>query len=356
MSINSTSAVNFSATTNQINNSKKELPKPIQNIKNKYDNLDDGNKKLCNSLIALGSLAVAGLGIAAAIKHGKSNVINETISNKAANAASEVVSSVGEEVKAADKVVKEVANEVTKEAITPKATSEIIQEANEKILSGENYSTTRKTAAKNLDKESKKEVKKAVSQTRAQLLENEKQAVKASKENMKSIKNSNGEIKNLNQGIKVHEYNQNILKSHRITEEAQQKAAIQKEIYEQNPTHKNKILAKRAENEAIDVELKAKKVRENSYLKREENKKERLRKSNLPPVTKEQKAKMEANKTKTQENSIKRKAKKEVSHPAYQRYLKKYQGYSEEKLTKILTSEHSSTFERKVAQDLLQKA
>lgn len=348
MSINSTSAVNFSATTNQINNSKKELPKPIQNIKNKYDNLDDGKKKLCNSLIVLGSLAVAGLGIAAAIKHGKSNVINETVSNRAANAASEVASNVGEEVKAANKVAKKV--------VTPKATSEIIQEANEKILSGENYSTTRKAATKNLDKESKKEVKKAVSQTRAQLLENEKQAVKASKENMKSIKNSNGEIKNLNQGIKVHEYNQNILKSHRITEEAQQKAAIQKGIYEQNPTHKNKILAKRAENEAIDVELKAKKVRENSYLKREENKKERLRKSNLPPVTKEQKAKMEANKTKTQENSIKRKAKKEVSHPAYQRYLKKYQGYSEEKLTKILTNEKSSTFERKVAQDLLQKA
>ena len=348
MSINSTSAVNFSATTNQINNSKKELPKPIQNIKNKYDNLDDGKKKLCKSLITLGSIAIAGLGIAAAIKHGKSNVINETISNKAANATAEVASSVGEEVKAADKVVKEV--------VTPKATSEIIQEANEKILSGENYSTTRKTVTKNLDKESKKEVKKAISQTRAQLIENENQAVKASKENMKSIKNSNGEIKNLNQGIKVHEYNQNILKSHRITEEAQQKAAVQKEIYEQNPTHKNKILAKRAENEAIDVELKAKKVRENSYLKREENKKERLRKSNLPPVTKEQKAKMEANKTKTQENSIKRKAKKEVSHPAYQRYLKKYQGYSEEKLTKILTNEKSSTFERKVAQDLLQKA
>lgn len=348
MSINSSPAVNFSATTNQINNSKKELPKPIQNIKNKYDNLDDGNKKLCNSLIALGSLAIAGLGIAAAVKHGKSNVINETISNKAANAAAEVASSVGEEVKAADKVVKEV--------VTPKATSEIIQEANEKILSGENYSTTRKTATKNLDKESKKEVKKAISQTRAQLLENENQAVKASKENMKSIKNSNGEIKNLNQGIKADNFAQRNAKSYEVAEEAQQKAAVQKEIYEQNPTHKNKILAKRAENEAIDVELKAKKVRENSLAKQKEIEKENLRKSNLPPVTKEQKAKMEANKTKTQENSIKRKAKKEVSHPAYQRYLKKYQGYSEEKLTKILTNEKSSTFERKVAQDLLQKA
>lgn len=346
----------IASTSTNINVNQKPKTNPVEKIKEKYNSLDDGEKRICGALSGLAVLSLGGLGIALGLNKGKVNpsqLVNEaqTIVDNGAKAAAEVV----EEVSQAVSTVK-----------PQKSVVEIAQQASEQFEKGGNYAKIRRQAASNLDKKSKDVIKDQLAQVRAGRIKSEISNQINNANNNRSIVSSIGEITNANQGMKSavngDEIAARVSAAKSAAESAQKKAQEIADTAQAAPTRKNIKRARVAHNRAIKAQLEANKVELNGekrtaqiaqdLAKKEENLKVTLHNTSAKRLEEGQR-KMQENAQKTSERAIQRKAKRLMSTPGYQRALKKLQGCSKEKLQSVVTSPKSSAIEKTVAQDLL---
>ncbi len=341
--------VNFKRTTNQ-----------AEKIKEKHNTSNDDGNKIFAALSALAVLSVAGLGIAAGFRKGKTDV-HGTV--KGVQSATGNISRTNIKTSSVSETF----------ASGQKDISEALQQKGRQNVQNINSASTKKDFSNNINRGAKRGSGNDIASFRTKQTEARSNISKKNiavqqtlKDTNKSIASSEGNIKNAGQGIKSAADTQFLDKKAQTAQNAAtdilNNAQKMKNIAEEVPTHKNTIKARAAENKAIRAQLAAERVQSqidkkkaqiiSDTIKKEQNIQRMI--NNTPPERLlEGQKKMEQNAQKTSARAIQRKADKTINKPGYQRALRKFQNYSKEKLQGVITSTKTASVEKTVAQDLL---
>lgn len=244
----------------------------------------------------------------------------------------------------------------------PKQTAEeIAEDAVEKVKNGENYSQTRENATKNLSHDDKKVVKQELSNVRKEQLKAEKAAIEQQKNTTQNVETKSATAKNAIQGMKNADTDTTIAMAVNADDSAKEAAkatAELKEIAKQNPTHKNKLIAQRAHNQAEQARLNGEKALQQGEQRLQTIESEAAKKAanieaqKASPNYEAGQAKMAANAEKTSANAAKRAIENTTSKPGYKRAYAKMQNYSKGKLEYVISNSKNNS-EIAAAKDLL---
>lgn len=316
-----------------IRNKNFENKTKAEQIKEKWEEIPDGDKKLMAGMGALATLAVATL----AIYQGKNKNIDTKTTQKALKTAEEAVENL---------------NDKTKEAV-----QNVAQNAKEKISSGADYRKIRRESLKNLVHDDKKTIKDAIKEGVEQKRKAEAEQVHSLIDKNETVKKMTQQTQQANQGIKSSISTEELQARKQAARQASEVVRETADELQQNAKTRKEIkFAKQAESKAQQAKLNAQKVETNAdkrIAELEENAKQKARNIEIQkssPNYEQGIDKQTANGKKAKANAEKRKFKRE-----YERAYRKYINTPKEKLLVMSDGKNLSEIERKAIKDILDK-
>ena len=308
-------------------------------IKEKWEEIPDGDKQIAAGLSALAAAAIAAIAI---MKGKKPAETQEVIQN-------------GLEV-AAEQTIKKGSSVVTN-AIDNSRVQKAAQEAKEAVADGANYSKIRRETLKNNSHNDKKVIKEAlhqgVSERNAKQQQVLQQKIGLSQGTQNSLKAAEKANQGVGSALSKEELDARKLAANNAAAQARKNAD---ELKQTASTHKETKYAQKAHNEAEQARLKAKTVEQNADKRMQElqdtaaKKEQNIKKLQESPNYEAGLEKQAKNAEVTNKNAQKRLAKKER-----EKIERKFAGSSQAKLLALADSKKITPEEREVILDMLNK-
>lgn len=308
-------------------------------IKEKWEEIPDGDKQIAAGLSALAAVAIAAIAI---MKGKKSAETQEVIQN-------------GLEV-AAEQTIKKGSSVVTN-AIDNSRVQKAAQEAKAAVADGANYSKIRRETLKNNSHNDKKVIKEAlhqgVSERNAKQQQVLQQKIGLSQGTQNSLKAAEKANQGVGSALSKEELDARKLAANNAAAQARKNAD---ELKQTASTHKETKYAQKAHNEAEQARLKAKTVEQNADKRMQElqdtaaKKEQNIKKLQESPNYEAGLEKQAKNAEVTNKNAQKRLAKKER-----EKIERKFAGSSQAKLLALADSKKITPEEREVILDMLNK-
>ena len=345
--------VSITAPDKIYNNTKSEKT-TTEKIKEKWEEIPDGNKKIAAALTGLAALAAAGV----AIYRGKASKAQEEIKEAGEEiiqqAAQKVDDIVQDAAQKADDVIKETAK---KAPDAPKNIIEIRQKAKQEIIANPNadYQKIRREAlnnsAHNEKKLSKKKLHEAIVERNKKIQQQHSDRVALFEDNDRAAK----DVVKANHGIKsatgTDELDARIEAAKQAAQKAQDTAS---ELEQKAETRKDRIRAKAAQKRADEARLEAKKVeinadrRKQELVKAQETKAKNIEESKKSPNYEQGFKKMEENREITSNNSADRLYNREL-----EKAKKKYRSKNSNHLKALLNKGNISELDKMAITEIL---
>lgn len=308
-------------------------------IKEKWEEIPDGDKQIAAGLSALAAAAIAAIAI---MKGKKPAETQEVIQN-------------GLEV-AAEQTIKKGSSVVTN-AIDNSRVQKAAQEAKAAVADGANYSKIRRETLKNNSHNDKKVIKEALHQGVSERNAKQQQVLQQKIGLSQGTQNSLKAAEKANQGVRSalskEELDARKLAANNAAAQARKNAD---ELKQTASTHKETKYAQKAHNEAEQARLKAKTVEQNADKRMQElqdtaaKKEQNIKKLQESPNYEAGLEKQAKNAEVTNKNAQKRLAKKER-----EKIERKFAGSSQAKLLALADSKKITPEEREVILDMLNK-
>ena len=308
-------------------------------IKEKWEEIPDGDKQIAAGLSALAAAAIAAI----AIMKGKKPAETQ-----------EVIQNGLEEV--AEQTIKKGSSVVTN-AIDNSRVQKAAQEAKEAVADGANYSKIRRETLKNNSHNDKKVIKEALHQGVSERNAKQQQVLQQKIGLSQGTQNSLKAVEKANQGVgsalSKEELDARKLAANNAAAQARKNAD---ELKQTASTHKETKYAQKAHNEAEQARLKAKTVEQNADKRMQElqdtaaKKEQNIKKLQESPNYEAGLEKQAKNAQITNKNAQKRLAKKER-----EKIERKFAGSSQAKLLALADSKKITSEEREVILDMLNK-
>ncbi len=308
-------------------------------IKEKWEEIPDGDKQIAAGLSALAAAAIAAIAI---VKGKKPAETQEVIQN-------------GLEV-AAEQTIKKGSSVVTN-AIDNSRVQKAAQEAKAAVADGANYSKIRRETLKNNSHNDKKVIKEAlhqgVSERNAKQQQVLQQKIGLSQGTQNSLKAAEKANQGVGSALSKEELDARKLAANNAAAQARKNAD---ELKQTASTHKETKYAQKAHNEAEQARLKAKTVEQNADKRMQElqdtaaKKEQNIKKLQESPNYEAGLEKQAKNAEVTNKNAQKRLAKKER-----EKIERKFAGSSQAKLLALADSKKITPEEREVILDMLNK-
>lgn len=308
-------------------------------IKEKWEEIPDGDKQIAAGLSALAAAAIAAIAI---MKGKKPAETQEVIQN-------------GLEV-AAEQTIKKGSSVVTN-AIDNSRVQKAAQEAKEAVADGANYGKIRRETLKNKSHNDKKVIQEAlhqgVSERNAKQQQVLQQKIGLSQGTQNSLKAAEKANQGVGSALSKEELDARKLAANNAAAQARKNAD---ELKQTASTHKETKYAQKAHNEAEQARLKAKTVEQNADKRMQElqdaaaKKEQNIKKLQESPNYEAGLEKQAKNAEVTNKNAQKRLAKKER-----EKIERKFAGSSQAKLLALADSKKITPEEREVILDMLNK-
>ena len=308
-------------------------------IKEKWEEIPDGDKQIAAGLSALAAVAIAAI----AIMKGKKPAETQ-----------EVIQNGLEEV--AEQTIKKGSSVVTN-AIDNSRVQKAAQEAKAAVADGANYSKIRRETLKNNSHNDKKVIKEAlhqgVSERNAKQQQVLQQKIGLSQGTQNSLKAAEKANQGVGSALSKEELDARKLAANNAAAQARKNAD---ELKQTASTHKETKYAQKAHNEAEQARLKAKTVEQNADKRMQElqdtaaKKEQNIKKLQESPNYEAGLEKQAKNAEVTNKNAQKRLAKKER-----EKIERKFAGSSQAKLLALADSKKITPEEREVILDMLNK-
>lgn len=308
-------------------------------IKEKWEEIPDGDKQIAAGLSALAAAAIAAI----AIMKGKKPAETQ-----------EVIQNGLEEV--AEQTIKKGSSVVTN-AIDNSRVQKAAQEAKAAVADGANYSKIRRETLKNKSHNDKKVIKEAlhqgVSERNAKQQQVLQQKIGLSQGTQNSLKAAEKANQGVGSALSKEELDARKLAANNAAAQARKNAD---ELKQTASTHKETKYAQKAHNEAEQARLKAKTVEQNADKRMQElqdaaaKKEQNIKKLQESPNYEAGLEKQAKNAEVTNKNAQKRLAKKER-----EKIERKFAGSSQAKLLALADSKKITSEEREVILDMLNK-
>lgn len=308
-------------------------------IKEKWEEIPDGDKQIAAGLSALAAAAIAAI----AIMKGKKPAETQ-----------EVIQNGLEEV--AEQTIKKGSSVVTN-AIDNSRVQKAAQEAKAAVADGANYSKIRRETLKNNSHNDKKVIKEALHQGVSERNAKQQQVLQQKIGLSQGTQNSLKAAEKANQGVRSalskEELDARKLAANNAAAQARKNAD---ELKQTASTHKETKYAQKAHNEAEQARLKAKTVEQNADKRMQElqdtaaKKEQNIKKLQESPNYEAGLEKQAKNAEVTNKNAQKRLAKKER-----EKIERKFAGSSQAKLLALADSKKITPEEREVILDMLNK-
>jgi len=308
-------------------------------IKEKWEEIPDGDKQIAAGLSALAAVAIAAI----AIMKGKKPAETQ-----------EVIQNGLEEV--AEQTIKKGSSVVTN-AIDNSRVQKAAQEAKEAVADGANYGKIRRETLKNNSHNDKKVIKEAlhqgVSERNAKQQQVLQQKIGLSQGTQNSLKAAEKANQGVGSALSKEELDARKLAANNAAAQARKNAD---ELKQTASTHKETKYAQKAHNEAEQARLKAKTVEQNADKRMQElqdtaaKKEQNIKKLQESPNYEAGLEKQAKNAEVTNKNAQKRLAKKER-----EKIERKFAGSSQAKLLALADSKKITPEEREVILDMLNK-
>ncbi len=308
-------------------------------IKEKWEEIPDGDKQIAAGLSALAAVAIAAI----AIMKGKKPAETQ-----------EVIQNGLEEV--AEQTIKKGSSVVTN-AIDNSRVQKAAQEAKEAVADGANYSKIRRETLKNKSHNDKKVIQEAlhqgVSERNAKQQQVLQQKIGLSQGTQNSLKAAEKANQGVGSALSKEELDARKLAANNAAAQARKNAD---ELKQTASTHKETKYAQKAHNEAEQARLKAKTVEQNADKRMQElqdtaaKKEQNIKKLQESPNYEAGLEKQAKNAEVTNKNAQKRLAKKER-----EKIERKFAGSSQAKLLALADSKKITPEEREVILDMLNK-
>lgn len=308
-------------------------------IKEKWEEIPDGDKQIAAGLSALAAAAIAAIAI---MKGKKPAETQEVIQN-------------GLEV-AAEQTIKKGSSVVTN-AIDNSRVQKAAQEAKAAVADGANYGKIRRETLKNNSHNDKKVIKEAlhqgVSERNAKQQQVLQQKIGLSQGTQNSLKAAEKANQGVGSALSKEELDARKLAANNAAAQARKNAD---ELKQTASTHKETKYAQKAHNEAEQARLKAKTVEQNADKRMQElqdtaaKKEQNIKKLQESPNYEAGLEKQAKNAEVTNKNAQKRLAKKER-----EKIERKFAGSSQAKLLALADSKKITPEEREVILDMLNK-
>lgn len=308
-------------------------------IKEKWEEIPDGDKQIAAGLSALAAAAIAAIAI---MKGKKPAETQEVIQN-------------GLEV-AAEQTIKKGSSVVTN-AIDNSRVQKAAQEAKEAVADGANYGKIRRETLKNKSHNDKKVIQEAlhqgVSERNAKQQQVLQQKIGLSQGTQNSLKAAEKANQGVGSALSKEELDARKLAANNAAAQARKNAD---ELKQTASTHKETKYARKAHNEAEQARLKAKTVEQNADKRMQElqdtaaKKEQNIKKLQESPNYEAGLEKQAKNAEVTNKNAQKRLAKKER-----EKIERKFAGSSQAKLLALADSKKITPEEREVILDMLNK-
>lgn len=308
-------------------------------IKEKWEEIPDGDKQIAAGLSALAAAAIAAI----AIMKGKKPAETQ-----------EVIQNGLEEV--AEQTIKKGSSVVTN-AIDNSRVQKAAQEAKEAVADGANYGKIRRETLKNKSHNDKKVIQEAlhqgVSERNAKQQQVLQQKIGLSQGTQNSLKAAEKANQGVGSALSKEELDARKLAANNAAAQARKNAD---ELKQTASTHKETKYAQKAHNEAEQARLKAKTVEQNADKRMQElqdaaaKKEQNIKKLQESPNYEAGLEKQAKNAEVTNKNAQKRLAKKER-----EKIERKFAGSSQAKLLALADSKKITPEEREVILDMLNK-
>lgn len=308
-------------------------------IKEKWEEIPDGDKQIAAGLSALAAAAIAAI----AIMKGKKPAETQ-----------EVIQNGLEEV--AEQTIKKGSSVVTN-AIDNSRVQKAAQEAKAAVADGANYSKIRRETLKNKSHNDKKVIQEAlhqgVSERNAKQQQVLQQKIGLSQGTQNSLKAAEKANQGVGSALSKEELDARKLAANNAAAQARKNAD---ELKQTASTHKETKYAQKAHNEAEQARLKAKTVEQNADKRMQElqdtaaKKEQNIKKLQESPNYEAGLEKQAKNAEVTNKNAQKRLAKKER-----EKIERKFAGSSQAKLLALADSKKITPEEREVILDMLNK-
>lgn len=308
-------------------------------IKEKWEEIPDGDKQIAAGLSALAAAAIAAI----AIMKGKKPAETQ-----------EVIQNGLEEV--AEQTIKKGSSVVTN-AIDNSRVQKAAQEAKAAVADGANYSKIRRETLKNKSHNDKKVIQEALHQGVSERNAKQQQVLQQKIGLSQGTQNSLKAAEKANQGVRSalskEELDARKLAANNAAAQARKNAD---ELKQTASTHKETKYAQKAHNEAEQARLKAKTVEQNADKRMQElqdtaaKKEQNIKKLQESPNYEAGLEKQAKNAEVTNKNAQKRLAKKER-----EKIERKFAGSSQAKLLALADSKKITPEEREVILDMLNK-
>ena len=308
-------------------------------IKEKWEEIPDGDKQIAVGLSALAAAAIAAI----AIMKGKKPAETQ-----------EVIQNGLEEV--AEQTIKKGSSVVTN-AIDNSRVQKAAQEAKEAVADGANYGKIRRETLKNKSHNDKKVIQEAlhqgVSERNAKQQQVLQQKIGLSQGTQNSLKAAEKANQGVGSALSKEELDARKLAANNAAAQARKNAD---ELKQTASTHKETKYAQKAHNEAEQARLKAKTVEQNADKRMQElqdtaaKKEQNIKKLQESPNYEAGLEKQAKNAEVTNKNAQKRLAKKER-----EKIERKFAGSSQAKLLALADSKKITPEEREVILDMLNK-
>ncbi len=308
-------------------------------IKEKWEEIPDGDKQIAAGLSALAAAAIAAI----AIMKGKKPAETQ-----------EVIQNGLEEF--TEQTIKKGSSVVTN-AIDNSRVQKAAQEAKAAVADGANYSKIRRETLKNNSHNDKKVIKEAlhqgVSERNAKQQQVLQQKIKLSQGTQNSLKAAEKANQGVGSALSKEELDARKLAANNAAAQARKNAD---ELKQTASTHKETKYAQKAHNEAEQARLKAKTVEQNADKRMQElqdaaaKKEQNIKKLQESPNYEAGLEKQAKNAQITNKNAQKRLAKKER-----EKIERKFAGSSQAKLLALADSKKITPEEREVILDMLNK-
>lgn len=319
----------------------------IEKMKEKWEQIPDGDKKLAAGLSALAAVAIAGVAIMKG-KNANKVITQITNDNKAAQTAGAAI----EELAGKTNEALQTAGKKTQQEI-----SDIAQKAKEEVVNGGDYKKIRKNSLRNLSHKNKKTVQEQIHQGVSEKKNLQKKRVDSNISKTKEVDNLTKETKKAGQGIKSATGAEELeARKQAATDAAKQAKQTAQELRENATTRKEVKFAKQAETKADEARLQAKRVESSADAKLDELKQKAQEKAKNVETLKSSPnyeaglEKQEINAQKTDKNAINRAYKRQ-----YDKVSKKYANTPKNSLLAMLNKNNLPEIDKQVITDILDK-